>query len=273
MTALNKDTQFCISLASKPSNFGTILHNSAYKLLNLNFAYKAFTITDIAGAMTGVRALNIRGCSVSMPFKISVIPYLDALDDTAKKVGAVNTVVNKSNILTGYNTDVIGARVALESLKILESDSVLILGAGGVARSILLALRQLGISQVSIVNRNLEKIQQLNDIYHFNSIIQWQDREHEAFDVLINATSIGMKDNEELMPFSKDFISQSRAVMDVVISPMETALIEYAKSLGKSVAPGYLMSFEQLMAQFFLYTDLEAPRELMMHHLRHLLNK
>src|SRR3990172_6053257 len=105
---IEKDTQLCISVAARPSNFGTTIHNAVFRKLGLNFIYTAFGITDIAGAVVGVRALGIRGCSVSMPFKEAVIPYLDALDPAARTIGAVNTVVNDSGRLTGYNTDIAG---------------------------------------------------------------------------------------------------------------------------------------------------------------------
>jgi len=272
MIMLNKDTQFCISVASRPSNFGTTLHNAGYEKLGLNYAYKAFGITDIAGAIAGVRALNIRGCSVSMPFKETVIPHLDALDDTARIVGAVNTVVNESGLLTGYNTDVLGGRLVLESLKVSPNDTVLILGAGGVARAILFALRQLGISQVRVANRNFEKIQQLNAILSCTPV-KWADRELVSTDILINATCVGMGPNEESMPLSRDFICKSRVVMDVIVSPVETRLISCARLAGNAVAPGYLMSLEQAMAQFTLYTGVEPPRELLMCHLRRLLDQ
>ena len=88
---------FCISVAKKPGKFGEIVHNTGYKALGLNFQYKAFYSNDISGVIKGVRALGIRGCSVSMPFKESVIPYLDNLEPLAKKIGAVNTIVNKQN--------------------------------------------------------------------------------------------------------------------------------------------------------------------------------
>ncbi len=269
---INKDTQLFISVASRPSNFGTTLHNAAYAALGLNFVYKAFSISDIAGAMVGVRALGIRGCSVSMPFKEAVISYLDELDETAQVIGAVNTIVNDAGRLTGYNTDVIGARVVLEALQARPGESVLLIGAGGAARAILFALRQLGFNRVRVANRDLEKIQQLNTILSCQPVA-WAERQQEPADLVINATSVGMNPNVESMPLEEAFIYQSRAVMDVVISPMETRLIGCARSAGKAVAPGYLMSLEQAMAQFTLYTGKEPPRDLMEQNMRQLLEQ
>lgn len=256
------ETVLCISLASRPSNFGMTVHNAAYRSLGLNYLYKAFGISDIEGAITGVRALNIRGCSVSMPFKETVISHLDSLDETARLIGAVNTVVNNSGHLVGYNTDAIGARMALEALHASPEESVLLLGAGGVARAILFALRQLGFSRVRVACRDLEKCKQLNRILSCEKI-PWSEREREPVDLLINATSVGMNPDADSMPVSESMVEQSRAVMDVVISPMETRLVSCARSLGKKVSPGYVMSLEQAIAQFTLYTGAEPPRKVM----------
>lgn len=267
---INKDTTFCISVASRPSNFGTTLHNAAYEALGLNFVYKAFGISDIAGAVVGVRALGVRGCSVSMPFKESVIPHLDALDEAASVIGAVNTVVNEEGRLVGYNTDAVGARVALQALKVRPDESVLLLGAGGAARAILFALRELGVKRVRVANRDANRAQQLRTILPCETL-DWADRQNEPVNVLINATSVGMAPNAELMPLDASFVDEARAIMDVVLSPMETRLITCAVAAGKVVAPGYLMSLEQAIAQFTLYTGREPPRELMEQSMQRLL--
>ncbi len=107
---LSKDTRLCISLAARPSNIGTRFHNYLYDLLGLDFIYKAFTTTDIAAAIGGVRALGIRGCSVSMPFKQDVIALVDRVEDSARAINAVNTIVNDDGRLTASNTDYIAVQ-------------------------------------------------------------------------------------------------------------------------------------------------------------------
>ena len=107
---LSKDTRLCISLAARPSNIGTRFHNYLYDLLGLDFIYKAFTTTDIVAAIGGVRALGIRGCSVSMPFKQDVIPLVDEVEDSAQAINAVNTIVNDDGRLTASNTDYIAVQ-------------------------------------------------------------------------------------------------------------------------------------------------------------------
>ncbi len=98
---INKDTQLCMSLAARPGNFGTRFHNFLYRELDLNFIYKAFTTRDLAAAIGGIRALGIRGCAVSMPFKEACIDYLDELDASAKGIMSVNTIVNTDGLSEG----------------------------------------------------------------------------------------------------------------------------------------------------------------------------
>ena len=112
--ALNKNTTVCISLSGRPSNHGIKFHNYLYEKYGLDYLYKAMTTTDIEGAIAGVRALGIRGCSVSMPFKQAVIPLMDEVDHSAQVIGAVNTIVNTDGYLHAYNTDVIAVAFLAE---------------------------------------------------------------------------------------------------------------------------------------------------------------
>ena len=262
MIQINKDTRICISVAARPSNFGTTVHNVAYRALGLNFCYKAFQVSDIAGVITGVRALGIRGCSITMPFKEVVVQYLDSLDDTARAIGAVNTIVNNEGCLIGYNTDVNGAKVVLRTLEIRKDDQVLLIGAGGVAGAIKYALQQLGITNVLVSNRNGQKAEKLVKGTEFRTI-PWSVRNEARVDVLINATSIGMKPGIDEMPVSESLLRGCRAVMDVIVTPMESRLIREAERLEKKVVRGYEMSLHQAASQFRLYTGARAPLDVM----------
>ena len=143
---INRDTQLCMSLAGRPGNFGTRFHNYLYEKLGLNYIYKAFTTQDIAAAVKGVRALGIRGCAVSMPFKESCIAYLDALAPSAKAIDSVNTIVNDDGRLTGLNTDYIAVKSLIDSHQLDSSAKVMIQGSGGMGKAVIAAFRDAGLA-------------------------------------------------------------------------------------------------------------------------------
>lgn len=259
---INRDTVLCISISGRPSNFGTTVHNAAYRACSLNYIYKAFAVTDVAGAIAGVRALGICGCSVSMPFKETVTQYLDELDETASVIGAVNTVVNKDRVLKGFNTDAYGAEMALRRVQVHRQDVIMMLGAGGVAKAIAFALRKMEVGMVYVANRDAQKTNGLKRILSCESV-SWDERESVEADVLINATSVGMTPENELMPVSEEYLASLRAVVDVVVSPLETKLIRTAKAKGLMVAEGWSMSLHQSAEQFRLYTRMDPPLETM----------
>ena len=154
---LDNKAEICISISSSPGSFGETVHNAGYKYHKLNYLYKAIKVTNLNIAMGSIYTLDIKGCSVSMPFKEKVIKYLDKIDSLAKKTGAVNTIVKNKNLLIGYNTDVYGAYKALRSLKVKTSNNILVLGAGGVSRAIIVALKKLKISNITIANRDISR--------------------------------------------------------------------------------------------------------------------
>jgi shikimate dehydrogenase len=268
---INKDTQLCISVSHYPSNFGTTLHNKAYDALNLNFIYKAFQTNDIVNVLNGVKALNIRGCSVSMPFKETIIPYLDILDSTASSVGSVNTVLNENGCLIGYNTDVIGARIVLDQNSVQKSDNVLILGAGGVSRAVIKALLDLGVTDITIANRTIKGAEDLSKKFNLKTC-RWNNLNEISSNIIINATSIGMLHTLEELPIPESLIERTRLVMDVVVRADDTEFIKHARSCHLNVIRGYEMSLEQAIAQFEIYTGHNAPRQIMRDAMYDLLN-
>ena len=153
---LDRDTQLCMSLSGRPSNIGTRFHNYLYDELGLNFVYKAFTTTDIAAAIGGVRALGIRGCSVSMPFKEDVIALVDEVEESARVIRSVNTIVNDDGILTASNTDYLAIRRLIAEHRLDPADSVVIRGSGGMASAVGAAFRDSGFTSGTIVARNAE---------------------------------------------------------------------------------------------------------------------
>ena len=252
----------CISLSSNPGKIGTVVHNAGYRSRGLDWSYVACATNDLKGSIQAVKVLGVRGCSVSMPFKENVMKYLDKIDIVAKKIGAVNTIVNTKGKLTGYNTDYIGAKESLKLLKPRRTHNFLVLGTGGAARSILFALHNLGFTKITISGRNFTKAKKLAD--EFNSeVTSWDKRETCRCEVLINATSIGMYPNIKCSPVSKIYMKNLKYVMDVVSNPIETSLIKNAKSLKIKNSNGLTMSLFQAKAQFKLYTGQIVSMEVM----------
>jgi shikimate dehydrogenase len=258
---INKDTQLCMSLAARPGNFGTRFHNFLYAELGLNFIYKAFTTRDIASAIRGIRALAIRGCAISMPFKEACIEYLDELDASAKGIMSVNTIVNTDGYLKAYNTDYTAVSKIIRSSGIPSSAGFALLGSGGMAKAVACALRDAGFANGLIVARNEATGPALAHRYGF----QWKrESTGEKPELLINVTPIGMAGGAEAaqLPFSEGLVRSAQFVLDVVALPAQTPLIRLASSLGKKTITGADLIVLQAVEQFVLYTGVRPGAEL-----------
>lgn len=259
MTArISKDTRLCMSLAARPGNIGTRFHNYLYEKLGLDFVYKAFTTTDLAGAIGGVRALGVRGCAISMPFKEAVIPLLDRLDASAERLQSVNTIVNDDGVLTGYNTDYLAVRQLLERHAVPQGLRVAVRGSGGMARAVLAALVDAGFAEGVVIARNAVAGQALARLHGWH----WQPEVAgvEA-GLLVNVTPLGMLGADVgVLAFSTGQIAASAWVFDVVALPDETPLIVEARRQSRPVITGAEVIALQAAAQFVLYTGV-APTE------------
>jgi shikimate dehydrogenase len=249
----------CGSLSRHPGTLGAAMHLAGYRALGLLYTYVPFRVTDLVGAVTGVRALGVRGCAVSMPYKVDVIPLLDELDPLAARIGAVNTVVNDGGRLTGHNTDAIGAVRALEEARPIADASVLLLGAGGAARAIAYALGDRG-ARVTIGNRTVDKGRALAEATGATAVdLDSAIGSAGDFDVVVNATSKGMVDVDVGSPLPAQALRAGQVVMDIVAKPIETALILDARARGAVAIHGGRMLLHQAARQFELYTGREAP--------------
>lgn len=240
------------------------IHNAGYKKLGIDdeFIYLRAEVKpeDLKMAMDGVRGLGIRGVSVTMPHKQEVMKYLDRVDKEAKIIGAVNTIVNDNGKLTGFNTDYIGALVALEKRVNLKDKKVAVIGAGGAARAVVYGLTKKG-AIVKIFNRSLVKAKSLGQEFGCEYEDLKNIGEVSNMDIVINATSVGM--NEDKSPIDKKFLNKNQIVLDVVYTPKETRLIKDAKENGAKVILGYEMLLYQGVEQFKLYTGFDAPVDAM----------
>jgi shikimate dehydrogenase len=255
---LSKDTRLCISLSGRPSNIGTRFHNYLYDLLGLNFVYKACTTTDIVAAIGGVRALNIRGCSVSMPFKQDVIDLVDVVEPSARAITSVNTIVNDDGRLTASNTDYLAVQQLVDAHGLQSSHSVLIHGSGGMANAVGAAFRDNGFASGTIVARNAETGRRLADRLGYDYV---PDARHA--DIIVNVTPVGMAGGPEAndTAFDKDLIANAHTVFDVVAMPSETPLIKAARAAGVGVITGAEVIALQAAEQFVRYTGIRPTPE------------
>ena len=254
----NNKREICLSISSNPGTFGETIHNAGYNYQGLKFFYKAIKVDDLEDIIKAMKLLNIKGCSVSMPFKEKIIEHIDILDEEAKKTGAVNTVLIKNNILKGFNTDVYGALKALEAININKKENVFIVGAGGVARAIIIALKKKQIKNINITNRNFKKAETLSNLFNCK-VVNWQERNKFKSSILINATPIGMKGYDCLAPIDLKSLDNFNKIMDVVVSENETNLIMAAKNMKMPCINGLHMTFYQAFKQYKIYTGKDAP--------------
>jgi shikimate dehydrogenase len=257
---LTKDTQLCISLAARPSDIGTRFHNHLYEELGLDFIYKAFTTTDIVAAIGGVRALGIRGCSVSMPFKRDVIALVDDVEDSARAIDAVNTIVNDDGCLTASNTDYVAVRSLIADNHLDAKAPVVIRGSGGMARAVATAFRDAGFRDGTIAARNPKAGRELAERLGY----RWRtDLGSITAPVIVNATPIGMAPGKEhdKIAFETAVIGRADVVFDVVAMPAETPLVAAARAAGKRVITGAAVIALQAAEQFERYTGVRPTRE------------
>lgn len=256
----NKDTQLCMSLSGRPGNFGLRFHNHLYEQLGLNFYYKAFSSQDLPGAVGGIRALGIRGCGVSMPFKEASIALVDELDASAAAIQSINTIVNTRGHLKAYNTDYIAIAQLLETHRVPTETTFALRGSGGMAKAVASALRDGGYGNGVIVARNEAAGRALASSLGY----QWQARLGELRpQMLVNVTPIGMSGGPEAdqLAFEVDAIEAARTLFDVVAIPTETPLILRGRAAGKQVITGLEVIAIQALEQFVLYTGVRPTEE------------
>jgi shikimate dehydrogenase len=238
---------------------GPLIHNRAFKRIGLNAVYIAFEVDCLEAAVNGIRGLGIRGVSITIPYKTTIIPYLDEIDKTAGEIKAANTLVNEGGRLIGYNTDWSGAMAALEEKVDLHGTRVCLLGAGGAGRAIGFGLKGRG-SKVTLFNRSADRAAQLANELGFDHrpLSSFATMERLEADVLINATSAGMHPHEEVSPVPKGILPKGMTVMDIVYHPLRTLLLREAEEQGCQTIDGLEMLAHQGAGQLEIWTG-ERP--------------
>ena len=259
------------------------IQNAAFQHLGLDYVYVAFTVKKkaLGEAILGVRSLGVFGLNVTMPHKVDIIPYLDGLDETAQRVGAVNTVLNDMGLI-GFNTDALGAMNALKAHEGNPGDKkVVILGAGGASRSISFAIAEEA-RELVILNRTPERAEALASRISsdMDRKVRWGmlsndvlDEELMDADVLINATLVGMRPNDSETLVDRSLLREDMVVFDLVYNPLETRLLREAKSIGARTIDGLTMLVYQGAASFEIWTGRKAPVDFMIKAAREELEK
>ena len=250
------------------------LHNEAFKQKGLNICYTAFRVEDLAGAMAGMRSLNLLGLSVTIPHKVAVLSHLDEVDETAQRIGSVNTVLHKKNRLIGYNSDGMGALRALQDAGIaLEGKRVAIMGSGGAARAIAFTLgKEAALKEILLLGIDTRECSELCDALRraFSFPVAWAplsretlERQTPESDGIIHCTPVGMSPRTEESILDRNDLLPRQFVFDIVYTPLKTKLIMEAEAAGCTVVPGVEMFIHQAVFQFELWTDQKAPVECM----------
>ena len=227
------------------------LHNPVYRALGLDAILLPFGNTDVSKLISAIRTLPIHLTAVTMPHKGSVMGFLDHIDPIAKKVNAVNTILNKNGVLTGYNTDVVGIAYALRRCK-LKNKNVLLIGAGGAGRAVAYVVAKEG-GNLMYLNRDPEEALRLKKMFG-GRLVSRKELTPERIDVIINATPVGMKPKTSGIPIAPVLITSRHTVFDLVYNPIETRLLKTAKAKGAIPISGLDMFVVQGLRQIELST-------------------
>jgi shikimate dehydrogenase len=251
-----------------------ILHNSAFEKEGLPICYVAFRVEDLAAAMAGVRGFNLLGLSVTIPHKVEVLAYLDEVEDTARQIGSVNTVLNRDGKLIGFNSDGMGALRAIEEARIdLAGRRIAILGSGGAARAIAFSIgKAAGLEEMVLFGVEREQCRRLaEDLQKVLAFpVRWFDQSQANLarylrdaDGIVHCTPVGMNPHPDASLVSKDLLRAEQFVFDIVYTPMKTRLLRDAESVGCRIVPGVEMFLYQAVFQFECWTGRKAPLALM----------
>ncbi len=232
------------------------LHNYWIKEKNIDAIYykKKLDEKDLKNVISDIKEQKINGINVTVPFKKSVIPFLDELSIEANETQSVNTIYLNDNKIIGHNTDIAGFELAIKYSKYdLTNKEILILGAGGVVSSIIFSLKKMKVSKITISNRTKKKAEDLKNLFKDLNVIDWGNIPN--FDVIINATSIGLNEDDEIkLDYSN--IGSNKLFYDVIYNPKQTNFLKKAKALGSRTENGKMMFIYQAHQAFTIWHKL-----------------
>jgi shikimate dehydrogenase len=260
-------TKICMTIGDPiEHSLSPQIHNAGLVTLGLDDQYVFVgghvKIENIQDFIKGVRAINIHFIGCTMPHKIAVMQYVDKIDDVAKKIGAVNAIINKNNVLMATNTDWLGIVTPLEKITKLKNKTVALLGAGGAARAAAYGITKKG-AKLQIYNRTPGKAEKLAKEFGGTGFSFDELERIKKADIIINTTSVGMRPKENETPLPKKFLTDKQVVLDAVYMPYETLLLKNAKEQGATIIHGIEMFLAQAAAQFPMYTGMDAPIDAM----------
>ena len=230
-----------------------ILHSYWFKQYNVEAQYEKKKLLDknLKDIITDLRSDKISGANVTVPFKKSIIPFLDGLTVEATKTQSVNTIFKVDNEIRGHNTDIGGFVKSLDQLKFKTAGKkAFILGAGGVTSSIIFALNGMGVSKIFVSNRTKEKAEELKKLFPKIEILDWGKKPPE-FDIVVNTTSIGLKENEKI---ELDFSNyKDKLFYDLIYNPSQTKFLLDAQKFKNIIKNGLEMFVYQAQESFEIW--------------------
>lgn len=245
--ALSASTKLCAVIGNPIGHsLSPLIHNSIYEREGIDAVMLAFQNPLIAELVSAIRALPINLTAVTLPHKEAIIPLLDEVDAKAQAIGSVNTVINTGGKLKGFNTDVVGIAIALKDVE-LQGKNVLILGAGGGARAVAYHLKERG-ARIYNYDRTPEKAERLVKSFGGTTLL-FSALDSAQFDVIVNATPVGLPPKIDATPIPKEIIQKEATVFDLVYKPLETTLMREARQRGARTISGMVMLLEQALEQ------------------------
>lgn len=254
-------------------SFSPVMHNYISEKIGADYVYSGYSVKpeNLKDAIAGMRALGISGINVTAPHKIEVMKYIDTVTDTAKKLGSVNTIVNRDGELTGYNTDSEGFYMALTHAGIkIAGSSILVFGCGGVVKPTLMRIIDAKPKSITVVNRTKEKAEKLKEeLQKSTGFVLNTKPDNMEYDIVLNTTSAGMEPQEDALPIDSideinnlDFINNNTAAVDMIYNPPCTRFLAEAKKRGAQTLNGLDMLIYQGIIAYELFTGIKLPENM-----------